>query len=517
MSAAAVDALAGWLGADPAAEVADVEQALADRLQLRLASLPKTERAGAAGPAGHVVVALDLGWERVEDDRAREALCCLCLAQSYPRAALDTLAPVGGAAALLSGFVVEQSPARLTMTAEARAFLAPLAAEHAEVRRQHLFEGLRRSLDGIDDEALPGVIEEAWHLSPGGPRAGALAHRAAERLRRAGSLDSATTQIQRGLDALGEGDDGLRGLLLLDRGLVELEAGRSADADATLATAHELLSAHPEGEAAARRARLAQAQARAWSGHADAEHGLAAVLAELEDEGDEPASLAARAVAEHALATILLRRGEVGSALGHGTRAREDWEDATSSDDAQGAVFDLGLAQALRAAGRTAEVGEPLERARVLAGGNLDRPAHPALPVALHDLAVAAGDRGEWKAARTLVDEASMMGRSLRPDDHALQASLRCTRALLDLAEGDTVSALDQAQRARLRHGKTLGDDHPALALLDATEGWTRAQQGLRSEALGSLERAEASLNALRGERSNAVEHVRLLRRSLDS
>jgi hypothetical protein len=518
MSAAAVDSLAGWLGADPTAEVADAEQALAARLQLRLAALPPAERQAFDGPGGRAAVALDLGWERLEDAAARELLRCLSLAESFPRSAAEAMVPPESAlAALGSGFVIEIAPGRLAMTKACRKFLKPAAKQHAELRRGHLFEGLRQGLGGVADEDLSPVIEEAWALSPGGVRAAALAHRAAERLRRIGSLDAARLQVQRGLDCL-EGEDaaGLRGLLLLDRGLAELEAGRIADADATLAEAQALLAADPDGQHAALRARLGRAQALAWAGHSEAEAELSAVLTELESEGDEPVSLAARAVAEHALATLLLRRGEVGAALGHGTRAREDWEDATSDGDAQGAVFDLGLAQALRAAGRASEVDEPLERARVLSGGNLDRPAHAALPVALHDLAVAAGDRGDWKAARTLVDEASMMGRSLRPDDHALQASLRCTRAQLDLAEGDNEAALDQAQRARVRHGASLPEDHPALALLDATEGWTRAQQGLRSEALVSLERAEQNLRAVRGERSNALAHVRLLRRSLD-
>jgi tetratricopeptide (TPR) repeat protein len=327
--------------------------------------------------------------------------------------------------------------------------------------------------------------------------------------------------VDRGLLALGEGDTG-----------VAIEHFEAAVEELELADQDE----RPGAAEALERARLCLGETLAASGQLSrAEGELQEVVRLLQRRCNEavaaptdgPASglHAARlrglrsslAHAFRALGHVLLMRGDISGALVHLHEAREDWLDLAGDQDADGAAFALALAGALRAAGRFSEVEEPLEAARILAGGDMDRPALGSLPIALHDLGVAAGDRGDHASAATLLDEAVMLASSLLGRKDPLLARINYTRGLLYLAEGELGRAEDKFESV-LEWDLGSDDQAEALrALARAAMAWTRSREGAHRhhEAELILADAEDALAASRGVASTTAAHIRILRESL--
>jgi tetratricopeptide (TPR) repeat protein len=317
------------------------------------------------------------------------------------------------------------------------------------------------------------------------------------------------------------------GLLALHRS--DVEAARSWFERAVASLEAAALDGIPGSDEAIERARLMHGEALAVTGELSrAENEIAEVVRGLQrrwNEGLEPdpddlgaiarrRSLAAGlAHGFRALGTVQLLRGDVSGALIHLQEAREDWRELAGDEDGDGAAFALGLARGLRAAGRFNEVDEPLEAARLLAGGDMDRIARPELPVALHDLGVSAADRGDWAAAATLLDEATMMASSLLPREHRLRGRILYTRGLMYLADADVSRALDHLDDAARQDMEAA-----ERALLDAARAWATAQEGAHRhlEMAGAMMDAHEALAGRRGPDSTGAAHLLLLARSLE-
>jgi tetratricopeptide (TPR) repeat protein len=528
--AAATEVLAGWLGLQLDSDVGDLELVLSDRVQVRLASLSREERRDGSTEEARAREALRLGWDQLLDDAARRAVRVVAAAGDHllpsvlHRAVVDDDEAL--AAARAAGFVLRPGDDDTLWAWPGVAAVDPLFAPAAPELRV-AFAGAALSLDAfpLDDD---GVEVVATWLEGAPLHRASLHHRACEAARRAGRTGAARAQQIRGIEALSAAEQppaALRGLLLMDGGLIALQEGVVPEARVAFAEAvASLETAHDDGAAPVlEHARLALAQATALGSELAAAEGLfRAGIDAVEARGDldpedptQRALAAGLAVARMNLGGILLGRGDVSAALRLLREAWEDWEDLAEPDDPDGASFTLALAQGLRAAGRGTEIDEPLERARVLSGGDMDRSMRATLPQALHDLGVAAGDRGDWQAAATLVDEASMMAMSLLPQGHPDRARFAYTRGLLYLAQGDLAAARRQQEKALdlLEDGQA-----PAVReLVRAALAWTRAREGAHRhpDARDDLEQAGAALEALRGAGTNAGEHVRILLDSL--
>jgi tetratricopeptide (TPR) repeat protein len=432
--------------------------------------------------------------------------------------------------------VSEEALAHVAEQADASAGAADRSLRFVLAVRKHVQEA---PPDQVEPE---GVAELACELAERHSQAAlvvSLCHRMAERLRRRGAVESAFRWIERGELRFAEPESGaepLRGLLDLDRGALSLQAGDARGAllaldraQAALQTAEQ--AAAPGATAALARARMMRGQALLLGGDlgaAGSELLAAEQAATPSDAGSEPAAeagspgddrggRAARAVAALSLAAALLGRGEVSAAVQRLRTAREDWEEAMGEEDADGAAFSLALAQALRAAGRSTELEEPLERARVLAGGDMDRLPRALLPMVLHDLGVAHADRGEMAAAATLLDEAAMMAMSLLPSTHPGRARIAYTRGLLYLAEGKQDRAQAQFERAMDPRMGAPPPEHPDVAMVKAAQAWARSREGAHRyvEAEAMLREAEGVLVTARGEGCIPAAHLRTLRKSL--
>ncbi len=530
-SAAATDVLAGWLGTHHDSDVSDLELALSDRLQLRLAGLAPHERPGADRPEARAADAIGLGWEQLLGSEGQDAVRLVALGRGLPmpRATIEGAAVDGGViAALGAGFLDQPAEAGgLWAQPELLTVVPDSEPEERAARALRLAEAALASLVGAeppDDEVIDLIVGTAIDQ----PMLQAtLRHRAAEARRRAGEFASARTHQFKGQDALeAVGDDAaaLRAVLLMDTGLVELEEGALSAAQHAFDGALGALddAAEEEGVELLRlQLRLYRAQAMALGSEAvTAESELVAALEGLLEHGDgTPARpLAANlALGRMTLGHLLLGQGQVSAAVRLLREAWEDWEDLELDEDPRGAAFALALSQGLRAAGRSTEVEEPLELARVLSGGDMDRSMRRTLPMALHDLGVAAADRREWTAAATLVDEASMMAMSLLPRHHPDRARFAYTRGLLFLAQGDAGAARRQLEKADdlLAPGEAPG----IRPLIQAALAWARSREGAHrhDKSAEELAEAEQTLAALRGAGSNAVGHLRILRESLEA
>lgn len=530
-SAAATDVLAGWLGAHHDSDVTDLELALSDRLQLRLAGLAPHERPGADRPEARAADAIGLGWEQLLGSEGQDAVRLVALGhgQPMPRATIELAAAGDGVvAALAAGFLDQpQEGGGLWAQPELLTVVPPQEPAEATERAMRLATASLETLAGATpppDEVLDLVVASV----AGQPLLQAtLRHRASEARRRAGEYASARTHQFKGQDALdheGPAAAALRALLLMDTGLVELEEGALSAAQHAFEGAIESLEdaeAEEGVELLRLQLRLYRAQAMALGSSAlQAEGELVAALEGLVvlSEGTPAGPLAANlALGRMTLGHLLLGRGQVSAAVRLLQEAWEDWEDLELANDPRGAAFALALSQGLRAAGRSTEVEEPLELARVLSGGDMDRPMRRTLPMALHDLGVAAADRRDWTAASTLVDEASMMAMSLLPRHHPDRARFAYTRGLLFLAQGDAGAARRQLEKADDLLGP--GEAPGIRPLIQAALAWARSREGAHRHdgAASDLSAAELALAALRGEESNAVGHLRILRESLDA
>ncbi len=547
MRTASVDVLAGWLGSNGDADAKDLEVALEDRVKLRLAALSKRDREDADSPRFRARVALGLGWEQLPPEGPREALRVLGLVGGVPipRELVEDAAgasPADLSDLVWSGFAhLDDDRDQMSAHPEVLDFLAsqaePKPAADSRPRRFILAVRKRLVADPLEEEGAEHAAEHACRIASRHHQpalVASVAHRVAERKRRRGEADDAAAWVARGLEATDKSAaNPLRGLLEMDRGLLalhqsDLDAAESWFARAVNSLEAASLAGTPGAEEAIERARLLHGEALAATGHLSrAEQEIAEVVRGLQrrwneglepDPGD-PAGVARRrslaAALAHgfrALGTVRLLRGDVSGALVHLQEAREDWIELAGEVDAGGAAFSLALARALRAAGRFNEVEEPLEAARVLAGGDMDRLARPELPIALHDLGVAAGDRQEFAAAGTLLDEATMLASSLLPKDHPLRARILYTRALLYLADGHISRALDTIAEV-----ETYDLDEVSAALAAATRSWTQAQEGAHrfNEAHGGLQEASEALAEARGPDSAGAAHLRWLAKAL--
>lgn len=552
MRAAPVDVLAGWLGNSVDADVRDLEIAMEDRVQLKLASLAPRERVGADVPEFRARLALDLGWEALRGQAPRELLRVLAAAGGgpLPREVAAEAAGVGNAVVqdlVWSGFARQDEAQDLLSTdSDVIAHLAaqrdpgPAAADRhlrlALVARRHLAFG------PLEDDRLDRAASLAVQVADAATEPGlvaSLAHRMAERLRRRGHVPEAGAWLDLALSAAAHPPARpLLGLLELDRGLLALQEGRTEAALASFEEAvAELERARQDerggADEALERARLCLGETLAACGRLDrAEELLRQVVERLGDRHRDPLApggdaevQAARsrslrsslAHASRALGRVLLLRGDISSALVLLHEAQQDWQDLAGTAHPDGAAFALALAGALRAAGRFSEVEEPLEAARVLSGGDMDRPAQPTLPIALHDLGVAAGDRGDHAAAATLLDEATMLAGSLVGRDDEILARISYTRGLLFLAEGKLDRAQDKFETV-LEWKLPGGDAAESLrALAHAALAWTRSREGAHRhhEAERVLAEAEDALSIRRGAMSTITAHIRILRESL--
>lgn len=547
MQAAPVDVLAGWLGNNADADVRDLQQALQDRIGLRLASLSPRDREAADAPDFRARVALDLGWEQLQGQGPKEVLRILALVREPMLR--DLVADAAGVGAetlsdiIWSGFVQAEDDGLVWAYDSVLEHLSGRKDQQAaaEVRPRRLVLAVRRHLVTGDphderlDAAAVGAAEAAERAQQGGLVA-SLCHRQASRLQDRGDLDEARHWLQRGVVAASRpSGQGMLGVLELDLGLLSLRDSDVPEALAAFGRSIEALEhAEQDGvlgaEEALERARLAHAEALAVDGQislAEAElQDLVRALQRRVNELPPPADgddlvmnrirerslRAALAHSFRALGSLLLLRGDVSGALVRLREAWDDWQELAGVDHPDGAPFALALGAALRAAGRFNEVEEPLEIARVLAGGDMDRTKRGVLPLALHDLGVAAGDRKDPQAAATLLDEATMIAGSMLDKTHPLRARIHYTRGLLYLADGNLTRAADKLDEAA---GFELGD--AGAALVEASRAWLIAREGAHRyvEAADRLQQAEEALTEARGAGSRAAAHVRLLRRSL--
>ncbi len=527
--AAATDILAGWLGIHLDSDVGDLELALSDRVQVRLAALSREARRDASSEQARAREAIQLGWDQLLDEDSRRAVNVVAAAGSLVLDRTLHEAAIGAPGALQAaqsaGFVVPVGKSGLWAWPAGAAADPSFAISAPALRGALAAAALATEPLPLDDAAVQAV--EEW-LGGSPLHQASLRHRACEAARREGRSAAARGHQLRGLqllDAAGDEGRALRGLLLLDGGLIALQDGVVAEARLAFSEAVACLEAADDAGVGPvlEHARLALAQATALDSELAAAEGLfregidaAEARGEPDLEDPRQRSLAAGlAVARMNLGGILLGRGDVSAALRLLREAWEDWQDLAADNDPDGASFALALAQGLRAAGRGTELDEPLEVARVLSGGDMDRSMRATLPQSLHDLGVSAGDRGDWGAAATLVDEASMMAMSLLPQGHPDRARFAYTRGLLYLAQGDVAAALRQQEKAMdlLSDGQA-----PATQrLVQAAMAWSRAREGAHRhpDARADLEAAGQGLEALRGAGTNAGEHVRILLESL--
>lgn len=555
MRAAPVDVLAGWLGNNADLDVRDLESAMEDRVQLRLAGLAPKDRVGADRPTFRARIALDLGWDVLQAHGPREALRILALVGGGPLAR-EVLTDAAGAGSEAIDDVIWSGFARHDDTEDVLGVHAdildhlgsqqdPRPAKMDRVLRFGLAVRRQLAIGRLDDERLDRAAELAADLAEREGEPGlttTVAHRQAERLRRLGRAQQSRVWLDRAFAAAEKAPGrALRGVLEVERGLLALQEGSTTDAVEHFERAVEELELadqdeRPGAAEALERARLCLGEALAASGQLSRSEGelqevvrllqkrcndaLSAPVDEADPDAHQARLRGLRASLAHsfrALGWVLLMRGDISGALVRLHEAREDWLDLAGAEDPDGAAFALALAGALRAAGRFSEVEEPLEAARILSGGDMDRPALPSLPVALHDLGVAAGDRGDHAAASTLLDEAMMLASSLMSREDPLLARIHYTRGLLYLAEGELGRAEDKFESVL---GWQLGTEDQAealRALARAALAWTRSREGAHRhhEAEQVLAVAEDALAASRGAASITAAHIRILRESL--
>jgi hypothetical protein len=294
----------------------------------------------------------------------------------------------------------------------------------------------------------------------------------------------------------------IRAALELELGLIELAVGDTTAARIRLEQATASLEGSHSRDSAAvtilrERIRIACGQALLAKGAAEAALELLDFAAPEEQDVD--------AIRRQTLATVLLELGDEEGAAAALPAPEEVPEKAHHA-----------AAVALtRARAGSEDRDALLEQARVLAGGNLDRPASPALCIALHEQGVAAATRGEYEAAATLLDEASMLATSLLPKRHALRCTISYTRGLLFLAAGERGRAERQLDRAADSWSALGSAGHPRAILARATQLWVQTGEPGRQgrDALGALHRAADTLAAEVGEEEEAVQRLRALHR----
>lgn len=514
-----VDVLAAWLEANADSDLRDLSSALGDRLQLRLASLAPAARTEELTVTARVEEAFGLGWERIDEERVREILRLLVLCGSGG-APEDVLCDAGAArrkdleAALEGGFVtrdddrlVRGDPATLRFV-ESRG--EKPTARHE--RRLRLAVAVRDHAARIlpTDTTLDAVAERAHTLLGALEQHGlqaSLAHRMTELLRLRGDLPGARMWVQRGVEVLHShaAATPLAGLLALDEAALVLYEQGATVARPHAVRAVELLSAAADqgaagAESALSRARLTLAQLDTAIRSAAPEEELRALITELADQAARPGASrdtrAALAAARQTLGSAMLRRGQRTEARELLSAARKGMEEVCQGHEGRVTGLLIGEAQALHMALDPGPMNELLERARVLGGGDMDREPDRALPLVLHELGLASGERGERDAAATLLDEAAMLSNGLLPDADPVRATTAYSRGLLFLADGQFRRAERNLERAIDGWKQAYPADHACHAIGRAALAWARARSGDLGmhEASRELEAATAEL-----------------------
>ncbi|MCO4768936.1 MAG: tetratricopeptide repeat protein [Deltaproteobacteria bacterium] len=513
----AVAVLAAWLAANPDSDVRDLSTALDNRLQLRLVSVPPKERTPEVTEAALVEESFGLGWEQLDEETAAEILLYVSLTGGIPlpqelAAELAGVDAAGVDEVVEAGFAARDAAHCLTIDGATLTFLE----SRRELPQARLQRRLRLAL-GVRDHAgrsptgrveLDSLAELACDLL-GELRQPlpmvSLCHRLAERLRRRGDLSGAMRWVQRGrVAAQALGDDGLAfvGLLALDEACIVLADQSSVAARPHVQRAARLLAAaskagHPGADAALLRAQLLRAQIEYATHPSAPEKELRGLSGKLGRERDIPA----RAAALQTLGTACFRRGDrsAGRALLH--EARGLLEEVDEGGDSGLTAMLVAEAQGMHPAADPKTVDQLLERARVLAGGEMDRPPQSSLPLALHELGLAAGDKGDREAAATLLDEAAMLASSLLPRSHPVTATTAYSRGLLFLSDGEFRRAEKQLDRALSGWAGAYPKAHPIHAIGRAARAWAGARAGeIRHEdAARAVDEATAALGEAKG------------------
>jgi len=551
---APIDVLAGFLGNSKATRATDLERLLAQRE----AENSQRDQGGQSDELSQRVLAVyKLGWDALEKGPPREAVRCLALLANrpVPRVIFTELVGVGPGGiedALWAGFAsLDGEEDRLIQAPSLRQFVGSCPEPEADFLRrpQQILHAIRRGLSTCDiederyDEAAEHGFELASRLFEYG-LAGTIARRMTERLRRRGMAGEArdwSARLIALLDAGHEEVELLRGPSMLDRGLLELHVGRYALARDLLFEAVELFedSANSGEEGASdflAQSRLVLGEVLLELGDRRVAEGVLERAAEglrdsLEDFESDTSRLndgdrsgrrreleLALVHAQRLRAVQSLAVGQAGVAL---SGLREAWKKWCALEDDQqpdGASFQLALAQALRAVGRVSEQDVPLEVARVLLGGDMDRVTQPGLPVVLHDLAVLAGDRGEYGHAETLLVEAAMVAGGLVPETDPIHSQILYTRGLCLLARHEFDAADSTFMEAEAQVARVEGNSASPQLNIQAARAWVRSLQGpeQRGQAARELAKTERLMLHQRGPENTFVEHIRLLRRSLE-
>lgn len=508
-----IDVLAAWLGAQPSLDTKDLESALADRLQLRLARTAPKQRRDADTPALRADIGLALGWEQLRGRGPRDAarLSALLDGAPCPSAFLEQGAAVGAGAiedCVRAGFLVEEDGA-LGMHAALVAYVRGLSEGAGEARERLLrcASALRQALvPGVDPRlvaAAPAVVAAA-EREDWGDVVAALSLRLAQQARRA-ALE-ATPWIDRGLAAAR--GSGFRALLHAERAAHHLESDELDLARVALGEARLAFEASPLDAPAGLSEQL-QLLDLALSAAEGAPPGplLARAATAAHQRGPHPGSALA---AHHVAGTLALRVGDAGLARRYLERATTLVEEQLDADDPRRVA--VLLTQARRFASDL-QVHDLLERARVLAGGDLDRTSSRALPWVLYELGVRAADEGDFDSAGTLLDESAMLAASLLAPQHRLRAIIGRTRALLLLASGEPTRAGTAALRAWEFVERSLPEADSDRALTRLVHTLCRQAEGQASAADVRVA-ADAAVDRLRtrGEANPAVSALRAWR-----
>lgn len=531
--AGVVNVLASWLATNPDNDVRDLSTALDNRLQLHLVSVPPRERTPEVTEAARVEEAFGLGWEQVTESGASEVLLYIALAGGLPvpQELVSDLASVDPSvveSVVDAGFAQRDDHACLTIDGSVLRFLEGREAlTQARVqRRLRLALGVRAhcetappdrvEVDGLGDLASDLLRDLHQPLA-----IVSLSHRLAERARRRGDLSGAMVWVGRGREVAQElADDGLPflGLLALDEACIVLQEKGAIAARPHVHRAARILAAankagNPGADAALLRARLLRAQVDGATQPIAPEKELRTLTGKLERKQDVPA----RAAALQSLGTACFRKGDRNGGQALLREARTLLESVDPSGDGGLASMLVAEAQSLHPAADPGPAHELLERARVLGGGDMDRPPQPSLPLALHELGLAAGDRGEREAAATLLDEAAMLASSLLPPSHPVRATTAYSRGLLFLSDGEFHRAEKQLDRALEGWSGAYPADHPIHAIGRAARAWAGARSGAigPDEAAVAVDAATAALTDAPGLDPGWIAQLHALRADL--
>ena len=509
-----IGVLAAWLAANPDSDVRDLTTVLDNRLQLRLVSVPPKERTPEVTEVARVEEAFGLGWEQLDEKTAAEILLFVSLAGGLPLPQ-ELVAELAGVDVSIvegvveAGFALRDTAECLTIDGATLTFLE----SRQELPQARVKRRLKLAL-GVRDHAasqphtrveLDSLAELAADLLRDLQQPLAvvsLCHRLAERNRRRGDYSGAMRWVERGREAAQPlGDQGLPflGILALDESCIVAADQSAIAARPHVMRASRLLAAaaksgHPGAEQALLRARLLRAQIESATQSAAPEKELRALTGKLDRQQD----VAAQAAAMQTLGSACCRRGDRKAGRTLLREARLLLEDVDADGSGGLTAMLVAEAQSLHPSANPAPVDELLERARVLGGGDMDRPPQTSLPLALHELGLAAGDKGDREAAATLLDEAAMLATSLLPRSHPVRATTAYSRGLLFLSDGEYRRAEKQLDRALTAWKGAYPPEHPIHAIGRAARAWAGARSGeIRPEE--AAEAVDAATEALDG------------------